>query len=108
MAQFLNASSAVIGSSTIGGVTAAERGNITGLLFRTGGGVLPTGTQSVRFTLQATRAAGDYNDGYSDNLSFTLTNTAQQSVIPEPSSAALLLTGLGVIATGAARRRRTR
>ena len=106
VAQFLNAGSAVIGSSTIGGVTAAERGGITGLLLRSGGGVLPTGTQSVRFTLQATRASGAYNDGYADNLSFTLANTSQ-SVIPEPSTVVLLATGLGVLVAGSARRRRT-
>jgi hypothetical protein len=52
-------------------VTAADRGNKTGLLFREQAGVVPTGTRSVLIELRAIGSTG-LNDGYADNLSLVL------------------------------------
>jgi hypothetical protein len=56
---------------TLSTVTAADRGNKTGLLFREQAGVVPTGTRSVLVELRATGSTG-LNDGYADNLSLVL------------------------------------
>ena len=71
-AQFLSAAGTVIGSNTIGRVTAAERGNVTGLFFRSTNGVLPSGARFVEFML-TNRVVGGMNDASADNLSFVLT-----------------------------------
>lgn len=79
---FLNAGNAAIGGGVIGPVLAAERNNITGMLLRAGTGPLPAGTRTVMVTLQFTRTAGSYNDGYADNLSFTLANAPASCTQP--------------------------
>jgi hypothetical protein len=53
-------------------MTAAERGNVTGLLPRSSNGTLPSGTRFVEFTL-TNRVVNGMNDGSADNLSFVLT-----------------------------------
>ncbi|MEY9965182.1 hypothetical protein ABIA33_003224 [Streptacidiphilus sp. MAP12-16] len=70
-ATFLSASGSSLGSSTIGPVTAADRGNTTGMLQRASTGGVPAGTRSIRVVLTATQTYG-YNDGYADDLSLTL------------------------------------
>ena len=69
-AIFLNSSSVQIGTPlTIGPVTAADRGNVTTLLPRSGQVFAPSGTRYVRVVVTATRLGGlDYNDGYADNV----------------------------------------
>lgn len=105
MARFLGAGSTLIGSATIGPVTAADRNGATGLFFRTTAGALPTGTQSVQFVLTMTKLQGSDNDGYADNLSFVLANAGgPTAVAPEPSTWLLVGTGLAAVA-GVARRR---
>ncbi len=47
-------------------------GNKDGLLRREASGILPPGTRSIVVTLSMKRAAGKYNDGYADDLSFVL------------------------------------
>ncbi|HXJ84928.1 MAG TPA: FG-GAP-like repeat-containing protein, partial [Candidatus Methylomirabilis sp.] len=61
-------------SGTIGDVLAADRGNQTGLLFRSTSGVVPGGARSIRVSLSIVNggAAGTYNDGYADSLSLVL------------------------------------
>ena len=71
-ARFLNTSGAVIGSNGIGRVTAADRGNVTGLVLRNTSGTLPVGTRFVEFTLTNSVSTG-MNDASADNLSFVLT-----------------------------------
>src|SRR5712691_6106613 len=63
----------VLGTAQLGPVTAADRGNATGLLARSTSGAVPVGTRQLLVTLQMTRAPiFFYNDGYADNLSLTL------------------------------------
>jgi hypothetical protein len=102
-ATFLNASNTAIGTFVLGPVTAADRGNATGLLLRLVTGFVPIGSESVRFTLDATRAEGVSNDGYADELSFVLANNT--NVVPEPATTALFASGLLMLG-GVARARR--
>jgi len=61
-----------IGDVTIGQVAAAERGNVTGLLYQGFSGVVPAGTTEIDFAIRFVRFSGTFNDGYADNLSLVL------------------------------------
>jgi len=99
-ATFLNGSTGVLGSISLGPVSNTDRNNLTSLLLRSTTGVVPIGTRSITVDLQLTRLDGDYNDGYADNLSLVLHSNA----VPEPSS--LILTGFGVLGLVVTGRRR--
>ena len=71
-ARYLNASNAVLGSNTVGQVTATQRGNVTGLFLRSTNDALPPGTRFVEFTL-TNRVVTGMNDATADNLAFVLT-----------------------------------
>lgn len=71
-ADFLDAAGTIIGSNTVGHVTAAERNGITGLFLRSTNGTVPMGTRFVEFTLTHRVVTGP-NDSSADNLSFVLT-----------------------------------
>ena len=71
-ATFVDAGGRDLGVATIGPVTAADRKNTTGLLPRGAAGALPAKTRSVDILIAATRFEGGYNDGYSDNILFSL------------------------------------
>jgi hypothetical protein len=71
-ATFRNAGGASLGTSSVGPVLAADRGNISGIRFRTTNGTLPPGTRSVDCVLAFLRLAGTYDDGYADNVSFVI------------------------------------
>lgn len=88
-----------IGSASIGPVTEADRNGLTGLLFRTTSGVIPAGTIDINFVLSLARTDGSYDDGYADNLSFVATSGSAPppAGVPEPTTAALLLSGCGVL-----------
>ena len=103
-ASFLSPSS-TLGSASIGPVTTAERGGLTGLLFRSTTGSIPTGTRTIDFTLALTRVDGSYDDGYADNLSFVATSSLVPPV-PEPGTFALV-SGSFCLAMLAIRRFRT-
>jgi hypothetical protein len=85
-ATFLGAGGNALNSVSIGPVLASDRGNVSGLLFRSANALLPTGTRSIEATLTITRGAGAFNNGAADNLNITL------AVVPEPSS--LILCGI--------------
>jgi hypothetical protein len=101
---FQDSSSAVLGSTSLPPVFSADRGGLNGLLFESTAGFILPGTRNLLFTLTSTRLAGDYNDGYADNLSFVAAAPAAPTGVPEPLTIALL--GAGVAATIVARRRR--
>ena len=73
---FRDASNATLGSTTIGPVTAADRGNANALLLRQTSGTVPVNTRSVSATITMTRLAGSYNDGYADDLAFSVCTPA--------------------------------
>ena len=91
-ASFLDTGSIVLGSASIGPVLALDRGAVRGLLSRETAGLLPAGTRSVALRLTMTRTDGIYNDGYADNLSFSVT------AVPEPGQWLLTVSGLALLA----------
>jgi hypothetical protein len=75
--KWKDAHGAVIGSATsVGGVLAADRGNATGLLFRTKSAAVPAAARSAKVQIICTKGAPTtnnwYNDGYADDLSLVL------------------------------------
>ncbi len=88
---FRSAADNVTGTTTIGPVFAADRGNVSGLLARSATGTVPIGTRTVEVVLLLTRTSGTYNDGYADNLSFMLT---------APTAATVSVSGRVVTAEG--------
>lgn len=71
-ATFLSASGARLGAVRIQSAPPAARANETALPKKTIIAAVPRKTRTVRVTLAASRGAGDYNDGYADNLSLTI------------------------------------
>ncbi|MCC6608923.1 MAG: PEP-CTERM sorting domain-containing protein [Burkholderiales bacterium] len=103
-AIFLDASSAALLTLTLGPVTPAERGDESELLARSANTIVPVGTRSVDILMTSTRLDGDYNDGYADNLSLVLRG-GEPNGVPLPGT--LWLVGLGLMALGAHRIRRS-
>jgi hypothetical protein len=72
-ADFLPAASDTpLASLKIGPVTAADRGQQTEFLPRSGTAAVPASTRRIRVTITSTRLDGVYTDGYADNLTLTL------------------------------------
>ena len=80
-----DASGGTVGSIPLAPVTAAERANQTTLVRRAATLLVPTTARSALIVLTATRTGGDANDGYADNLSFSLDGST-----PGPPSTACL------------------
>lgn len=100
---FRDASSNVLASTSLSSVLASDRGNHTALLQRDAQGYIPVGALSADISLNMTRTSGSYNDGYADNLSFSVA-----APVPEPETYAMLLTGMLVLGASAARRKRNK
>ena len=81
-ADFQDGSGSSLLSDTIGPVTKTMRGNITSLLLQSNSGTVPVLTRTVVITLTATRFGNNYNDGYADNLSLTMTPDPFASLAP--------------------------
>lgn len=71
-AVFLAGSGKRLGAIKIQSATPAARGNQTDLPKKTITGPVPKTTRTIRVVLAASRGAGEYNDGYADNLSLTI------------------------------------
>jgi hypothetical protein len=71
-----DASGGAVGTPTaIGPVTADDRHDATGLLFRSASGAVPKQAASALITLRMMRNDGTYVDGYADNLSLIIVHT---------------------------------
>lgn len=75
--RFLNEFGSEISQVSIGPVTAADRSGQTGLLFRQALGDVPVGTRAIEFVLRSTD-----NDGYADNLAFSISGSFFSPLIP--------------------------
>ncbi len=72
---FLDATISIVGSPlTIGPVTAADRGDLTGFLYRSLTALIPATARSIEVDIHMIQTNG-YNDGYADNLSLVLGRT---------------------------------
>lgn len=81
---FLDNTDQTIGTATVGGVTPADRNNMSGMLFRSFSGLIPVGTRTIKADLELRRVGVGNNNGYADNLSFMLT---------APTAAAVMVSG---------------
>lgn len=81
---------------TVGHVTAKDRGNATGLIFRRGSGLVPVNATRVVITQTMTRISGNSNDGYADSLQFICNLKAGSQTTAETFSG----NGTGTDATG--------
>lgn len=103
-ARFLNSLGQLISEFTIGNVTAAERANVTTLLFRQGQFAVPPGTRTLELRLKLT----EMNNGFgaapaalADLLSCVLVNTAGPgATYPGTGEDLFLLTGVNAAPTG--------
>ena len=71
IARFLNASDVELGSVTLGDFFAADRGNVSSLLFDEMVGDVPVGTRTIEVVLQFDGTYGS-GDGSADNLALIL------------------------------------
>jgi hypothetical protein len=70
---FTNQANAILGNTTtLGPILAANRSNITSLLFRKAIGLVPSGARSFQVQAIITRASGVSNDGAIDNIAIVL------------------------------------
>lgn len=70
---FLSASGSTTGTVVLGPITAADRGNVTGLFQRSATGYVPGGSRTAQAELLFIRSGGNANDGYADSISLVLT-----------------------------------
>ncbi len=70
--QFLSASSAALGTASVGPVLAKDRQDVTELLQRSANGAVPAQTRSIVVTVTFIKAAAGDNDGLADDLSLIL------------------------------------
>jgi uncharacterized protein (TIGR03437 family) len=80
--QFQDWNGAVLGSATLGPVSAADRNNVSSLLRLSQGGSVPPETRIVHISLTITRTDGSDNDGMADSLSLVLSGPGSTSGNP--------------------------
>ncbi|GIG55827.1 hypothetical protein Lfu02_01990 [Longispora fulva] len=85
-ATFLSGTGTALGTSQLGPVTSANRGNVTKFLQKTATGTVPAGTRTVRLVLAFTWASGGAIDGYADDLSLTLSAAVPTPTLTVPAS----------------------
>jgi len=85
--DFRGAADQLLGSRTIGPITAADRGDATAMLLRDAAGFVPLGATAADVTLTSTRLGGTSNDGYADNLGFSV--VAGNVAVAAPLAAAV-------------------
>ena len=93
-AQPLDAAGTPIAPPTVlGPVSSADREGVTDLLPRTAQVSIPLDTRLIAITVTTTRTAGQYDDGYVDNVSFSFGGTpvAGRSVGARPVSGTVLV-----------------
>lgn len=71
-AVFLGASGKRLGAVKVQSSGPAARNNTTDLVRKSIAAPVPRQTRTIRVVLAASRGAGEYNDGYADNLSLTI------------------------------------
>ena len=71
-ASFVSGNNHVLGSFSIGPVSAAERNDQTELLARSATAPVPKGTATINVSMSATGGTTVYDDAYADNLSLTI------------------------------------
>jgi sugar lactone lactonase YvrE len=82
-AVYKDAAGAPISTTTIGPVTAADRGGKTALLARDAAATVPKGTRSITVRVSLTRAGtSGYDDAYADRLALTLTPQRPNAAAP--------------------------
>lgn len=69
---FRDAALATLGTETLGPVTRTDRGDATGMLFRSTSVSVPAGTRSALVTLDFSTDIPTYNNGYADALSLVI------------------------------------
>ncbi len=73
---FIDQNNQQVGNTvTIGPVLAAERENVTSLIFHQSTGLIPSGTRSFMITVTMTLITGPTNDGDIDNIALYLYNS---------------------------------
>jgi hypothetical protein len=88
----------IIGTYTVGGVTPAERNNVTTLLFKEGDILLDYGTRRVAIILHYTDG-----NGLADNLKAQLLDVTTPLVYPGTGDGLVLLTGVNAVPSGGPR-----
>jgi hypothetical protein len=71
-ASFRDEAEQILGSVSIGPVSAEDRNDQTGLFLRSTTGQVPAGTRDIVLSLEQRRVNSSFNDGYADNLSLVL------------------------------------
>jgi hypothetical protein len=81
--NFQDANRFFIDQVLVGGPTALDRQNLTGLFFASKQGTLPASTRFLQIRVHMDRVTGAANDGYADNLSLVLLGPGTQAYMPQ-------------------------
>jgi hypothetical protein len=87
--EFESAGGTKLAGAQLDRVTAAQRKNMTALLFRSKTGPVPEGAREAIVSIVDTRFDGEYSDGYADDISLVLkTSTPTPAPTPLPTPVA--------------------